>query len=129
MSYPVRSAMRLIFSIPKTHGAEMYGSKLVSDGCTNEDLQAVSLSKMQAYTGLTSEDFYDQLNETIGKIEKALKEEDQVASRAKLEAEKARLEEIEAQLEELSKMVGKVEETVKKNKGGRPKGYSPKKKT
>ncbi len=48
---PIRVKLRQLFSVPRSKGTTMEGGVVKSDGTTYQDLQAITLEKMQQYLG------------------------------------------------------------------------------
>lgn len=126
----VRLKLKKIFNIPKSTGCEVHNNIVVSDGHTHKDLAHVTLQKMQAYTGSTSTDFYELLNNTINivyndyqkeinnKMEEELEMQDTL-NREKIEAIKEYTREISSSLGELGQT---ITQPVKRR--GRPRKYN-----
>lgn len=72
-----RLLMRELFGIPRTSGSIMIDGKLQSDGCTQSDLRAVSVSAMQNFLDSDVEDFDVLLQATFSKVSVMVKEKQQ----------------------------------------------------
>jgi hypothetical protein len=59
-----------IFDIKKSGYTEVEDGRVVTDGHWGSDLMAITVEKMQEYTGLKDENFIDLINAVIIKIEK-----------------------------------------------------------
>ena len=64
----VRAKFVEVFHIKKSGCTQIFGNKLMSDGCTHEDLAVVTVEKMQEFLGSTKQDFYVLLNDCVKKI-------------------------------------------------------------
>lgn len=73
-SQEVKDHMRELFGIKKSGHVEVLDNKVVTDGHTLEDLQSVSVTKMQLYTSSKSDNFRELLTLTIEKIQNGKKE-------------------------------------------------------
>ncbi len=63
-----RLLMRELFSIPRSSGTIMLDGKLTSDGCTQSDLSAVTVEKMQRFLNSTEESFDILLANTLEEV-------------------------------------------------------------
>lgn len=70
----VKRYMKELFGIKQTGHVEVFDNKVVTDGHTTEDLMAISVTKMQLFTGSDNENFRELLTLTIDKIQNAKKE-------------------------------------------------------
>ncbi len=77
-----RIKLREVFAIPKSKGSLVEGNVVKSDGTTHEDLQAVTLAKMQEYlgseNGTPGGDFAALFNACVDKIEEIDKEMEKI---------------------------------------------------
>ncbi len=70
-----RLKLREIFKIPKSQGTWVENSIVRSDGTTHQDLQAVTIEKMQAFTESKEDDFVKLFHATVEKIQEDLDKE------------------------------------------------------
>lgn len=68
LSNEVRSKIREIFNISKSKGTHLVGNILESDGCTHEDLKAITIEKMQEYLKVPDTDFFDLFNRVVDSV-------------------------------------------------------------
>ncbi len=78
----VRAKLKEIFNIPKSQGSWVEGSIVRSDGHTYQDLQAITVEKMQIYLALIGtegqeieSDFVTLFHACLNKIEQQIAEE------------------------------------------------------
>ena len=64
----IRQKMVEIFEIPRSGDTEVLGSQLICDGYFEEDLQEITLKKLQEYLDNYSEDYFYLLNLTLNKL-------------------------------------------------------------
>ncbi len=77
LALPMKTRIKLreIFAIPKSKGALVEGNVVKSDGTTHEDLQAITIEKMQNYADMQLEtDFVQLFNACVEKITELDKE-------------------------------------------------------
>lgn len=63
-----RHKIRTIFSIPRSSNTVVNDGKIESDGVTNEDIQHLTVKKMQDFVLSDSEDMHQLLNAVLNKI-------------------------------------------------------------
>ncbi len=63
-----RHKLRLLFSIPRSSNTVVNDGKIESDGTTNEDIQHLTIKKMQDFVLSNSEDMHQLLNAVLNKI-------------------------------------------------------------
>lgn len=64
----VRMKIRQEFEIPRSGNVVVFDGKVETDGTTHEDFKALSVEKMQKYTGSDTEDFYKLFDLVVKKI-------------------------------------------------------------
>lgn len=64
-----RNKLREIFNIPKSRGAIVESNVVMSDGTTYEDLQAITLGKMQKHLDSELSDFVTLFNTLVTQLE------------------------------------------------------------
>ena len=70
LSQPVKTKLIEVFKIPKSHNSIIHDNKVMTDGYSTKDLEAVTLEAMQEYNGEpNNQDFFDLLNKTITKVQ------------------------------------------------------------
>ncbi len=78
LSMRTRVKLREVFGIPKSRGSNVemgQGPTMVkSDGTTEQDLQHITIEKMQAFVENTESDYVTLFNASVEKIEEADKE-------------------------------------------------------
>lgn len=65
----VRSKLKVVFGIPRSEGARIEDNKVMSDGHNHRDLTAITVEKMQDYTGSKQQDFFKLFDLTLDKIQ------------------------------------------------------------
>ncbi len=74
VALPFETRQKLVkqFGVPKSGGSEVQnlstGNRIVSDGHTHQDLKAITVEKLQEFTGSLSTDFYDLFSQAISKL-------------------------------------------------------------
>ncbi len=63
-----RHKLRILFSIPRSSNTVVNDGKIESDGTTNEDIQHLTIKKMQDFALSESEDMHQLLNTVLNKI-------------------------------------------------------------
>lgn len=63
-----RHKIRLAFSIPRSSNTVVSDGKIESDGTTDEDLQHLTVKKMQDFTLSESDDFHQLFDKVVDKI-------------------------------------------------------------
>lgn len=107
LDYPIRAKLVEIFNVQRSSGTQVIDSRVVSDGHTYDDLQAINVESMQAYLQTTVEDFYSLLNKVVDQINAELTPE---------EPESPKIQEgvdVIAKLKELLETPGEVTTTAK----------------
>lgn len=61
--------LRRLFDIPRSGHVEVFDGKIFTDGVMIEDLQHLTVEKMQTYLKSESTDFYELFNNVVSKIE------------------------------------------------------------
>lgn len=139
----VRMELKKIFNIPRSQGTLVEDNRVVSDGYTHPDLAHITIEQMQAFTGSTSDDFFNLFNEVLVLIENAQPEvpSQPQASEIKVETVEElfiehngktyKLVEVQKAPEQplvptIPQVPGNTLQAPKVNKGGRPKGSKSK---
>lgn len=68
LSNEERNRIRSLFSIPKSRFAHVDDGRIITDGTTPEDFQALTIEKMQEFTQSGSLNFHDLFDLTILKV-------------------------------------------------------------
>ncbi len=70
LGLPVETRMKIatIFNMKKTTGTEVFGTRVVCDGYTEESFQVITIEKLQEVTGKKSTDFYELFNLLVNQI-------------------------------------------------------------
>lgn len=115
-----RTLLILQFNIPKSGFTHVQDGQIVSDGYTDQDLQNLTLAKLQEYLHTSDINFTELLKKTIEKLENVEKE--RIATEIKQRQEEA-VKELErlAQLDQSQKPV--APESVETKQRGRPKKF------
>lgn len=69
LSNEQRNRIRVLFKIPRTGSTEVHDGRIVTDGTTPQDFQHLTIEKMQAYLGDTSNDFLKLFDKVVAKIQ------------------------------------------------------------
>ena len=64
----VRNRIRVLFDVPRSQATEVDDGRLVSDGTTHKDFEAITIEKMQKYLNDTSDDFHKLFDKVVAKI-------------------------------------------------------------
>lgn len=64
----VRYRMRDIFNIPRSTNTMVIDGTIESDGTTHEDIQALTVEKMQKYAGSDSQNLHELFDITVAKV-------------------------------------------------------------
>lgn len=78
---PVRIKLREIFGIKKSQGSLVEGNVVKSDGSTYQDLQAITVEKMQQYLGSTNNEFIQLFNDCVDQIKQEILNETPVVEK------------------------------------------------
>lgn len=70
----VRTCVRNLFDIPRSSNVMVNDGKLDTDGTTPEDFKALTVEKMQLFTGETTSDFHMLFDKTLEKIQGDIEE-------------------------------------------------------
>lgn len=65
----VRAKLKVVFGIPRSEGARIEDNKVMSDGHNHRDLTAITVEKMQDYTGSKQVDFFKLFDLTLDRIQ------------------------------------------------------------
>lgn len=69
LSIPTRSLMIGQFNIPKSGFTHVQDGQILTDGYTEQDLQVVTVERLQEYLDSKETDFYKLLSKTVEKLE------------------------------------------------------------
>jgi hypothetical protein len=75
LSNEERLAMRKILDIPRTGGSVVEDDKVISDGCTQNDLNVITITSLQRLMDSEDTDFFSLWGEAIKNVQAMLKEE------------------------------------------------------
>lgn len=119
LTIPQRTLLIMNFNIPKTGFTHVQDGQIISDGYTDQDLQTLTLQRLQEYLKTNENDFGSLLKATIEKLEN--EEKEKVLNAIKLREEEA-VRELE-RLAQLSQVVKPVVPEPETKQRGRPKKY------
>lgn len=71
----IRVKLKEVFNIPRSKGTVIEDNRVMSDGHTIEDLQAVTIEKMQNYLDSEETDFVQLFNKCVQRIEDEIEPE------------------------------------------------------
>lgn len=111
LSIPTRSLLVQRFNIPKSGYTHVQDGQILTDGYTEQDLQVVTVERLQEYLESKETDFYKLLAQTVQKLEEEERiKAEELAKEAEALANPSQLQPLE------------VKEEVKlESKRGRPK--------
>lgn len=69
LSSEQRSRIRILFSIPRSSHAEVVDGKLMTDGTTAKDFEALTIEKMKDYLKSDSNDFHALFDLVIARVQ------------------------------------------------------------
>lgn len=65
---PIRYKIREIFNIPRSSNTMVVDGMIESDGTTHEDIQHLTIEKMQKYLGDASEDLHVLFDKVVARV-------------------------------------------------------------
>lgn len=65
-----RAQLKKIFEIVQSRGCVIDDNKIISDGCTDNDLKAITLEKLQSFLGTTQGDLFSLFSAVVNRIER-----------------------------------------------------------
>lgn len=69
LSSEQRARIRALFSIPRSQSTEVHDGKIVTDGTTPQDFQALTVEKMQTYLKSEVSDFHALFDLVVARIQ------------------------------------------------------------
>lgn len=64
-----RQKIAVMLEIPRTGQTHVEGNRVTQDGHTDKDLAHLTLEKLQAFMGSTSENFYELFHKLVANVE------------------------------------------------------------
>ncbi len=69
LSSEQRGKIRMIFAIPRSQSTEVHDGRIVTDGTTPKDFEALTVEKMQSYVKSNVDDFHKLFDLVVAKVQ------------------------------------------------------------